>query len=637
MELTLNSKHELIGSGYFIGVDHENISEQLIINVEPEELLDKWAYIEFEVNGLEKHNTPRIDITDNQIIYDIPNGLLQNGYVTVQVIFRDDTNFLWKSYIKKFHVANSINACQNLPEEYPDFITEAQKLLDEVSIDADLIDEVIETEAARVGAENIRVSNENTRIANENTRILTETERSNKEVERISNEEIRQQNETQRVNAETNRETTFNTWTNAIGQLPTYDSRLTNLETSLDTITNLAPETLDTFSEVAKVIQDNGEVITTLTAATETNANNISTLNDQVNDIKTTQNDLSNALKGTASGEVIRVDDVSNVEHNVKVKVQGKNLIPFPYAENSAIKNGISFTVNNDGSVTANGTATNNTAFTFLVNENISVSGDYTISGITGGSKDTYYIQPYIDNIAQKILTDGSYSYNWEGVLTRCTMYIMAGCSINNLIIKPQLEVGKVATEYTPYVNSLDITFTKCGDNLINAANIVIGGINAIGENVEITTSYRTEDYIPVTKNMFFSYDNFPQISIGLFAYDKNKKFISNLTFKSTNNPLQQLLVNEEVAGDVATYVRFVINSTELPTNMFLSATETKFSKYKEFQCYTPNVDGTLNITSTAPTMTLFTDKDVNIEAEYNQDINVVIKNLQDTIKSLTQ
>ena len=178
MELTLTSKHELLGSDYFIGVDNENISEQLIINIEPEELLDKWAYIEFQVNEGNKYNTPRLDIVDRQIIYDLPNGLLEKGYVKIQAIFRDDTNFLWKSFEKKFHVSNAINACQNLPEEYPDFITEAQKLLDEVSIDAAKIDKVIETEAARVETENIRVSNENTRIANENNRSNAEQTRS---------------------------------------------------------------------------------------------------------------------------------------------------------------------------------------------------------------------------------------------------------------------------------------------------------------------------------------------------------------------------------------------------------------------------------------------------------------------------
>ena len=42
-----------------------------------------------------------------------------------------------------------------------------------------------------------------------------------------------------------------------------------------------------------------------------------------------------------------------------------KNLIPYPYYESDHTESGITWTVNSDGSVTANGTATANSAFIF--------------------------------------------------------------------------------------------------------------------------------------------------------------------------------------------------------------------------------------------------------------------------------
>ena len=230
MKLTLTSKHELLGSGYFIGVDDENRSDQLIVNIQYEALLDKWAYIEFQVNDDQKYMTQKLDIVDEKIVYDIPNGLLKEGHVKVQVVFRDADGYVWKSFTRRFIVSDSIRACDNLPDEYPDFIGEAQKLLDEIEIQADKVDEVLITEEERKAAEIARQTAETTRINNENTRVSSETTRKTAETERIANENTRIANEAGRVSAEQTRQTTFNGWKDNLGNLNTYDKRLINLE-----------------------------------------------------------------------------------------------------------------------------------------------------------------------------------------------------------------------------------------------------------------------------------------------------------------------------------------------------------------------------------------------------------------------
>ena len=76
---------------------------------------------------------------------------------------------------------------------------------------------------------------------------------------------------------------------------------------------------------------------------------------------------IGNALKGSASGNPIRLDDVSPLEHVMKVKLSdpsatlkrcGKNILPYPYSETTLTRQGIKFTDNGDGSITAKGTAT---------------------------------------------------------------------------------------------------------------------------------------------------------------------------------------------------------------------------------------------------------------------------------------
>lgn len=213
MVLTIDKTHELKGNGYLLGVDGENGSEQLIIKIENETLLDKWAYIEFEKDNGEKFTTERLSVVGGQIVYDIPNGLLLQCHLKVQVIFRNADGFVWKSLIRQYAVDGAINAGDNLPIEHPDFIGEAQKLLDEISVESDKVDGIIETEAERA-------KNEATRQENETARETAEEERKTAETARKTAETERQSNEASRVSAEQTRTAQFSAWSNYEGDAP---------------------------------------------------------------------------------------------------------------------------------------------------------------------------------------------------------------------------------------------------------------------------------------------------------------------------------------------------------------------------------------------------------------------------------
>ena len=64
------------------------------------------------------------------------------------------------------------------------------------------------------------------------------------------------------------------------------------------------------------------------------------------------------AARATASGTVVRVDDVLDVEHPIKVQLRSKNLIPPTYKFASGTTYyGISATITDSGAVVLNGTA----------------------------------------------------------------------------------------------------------------------------------------------------------------------------------------------------------------------------------------------------------------------------------------
>ena len=148
--------------------------------------------------------------------------------------------------------------------------------------------------------------------------------------------------------------------------------------------------------------------------------------------------------------------DIENIEGNIEFKVEGKNLLPFPYATKSNTVSGVTFTINDDGSVLANGTATADGGLNFYNNPTSKIilkSGKYVLSGIEDGSSTTYYLQLYINgkNAGINVTTPRVVSTKDGDILTRIVLFFKSGAIFNNLIIKPQFEYDSTATAYEPY------------------------------------------------------------------------------------------------------------------------------------------------------------------------------------------
>ncbi len=195
----------------------------------------------------------------------------------------------------------------------------------------------------------------------------------------------------------------------------------------------------------------------------------------------------TNALRSRASGTIVRMDDVSPLEHSVTVNVSGvddpaavmvyqhcKNLIPYPYYNTTKTVQGITFTDNGDGTVTANGTATGSATFlTINTNDPMPIkAGTYTLSGCpVGGDNSKKY--SFVVGWRQTSALDGRVTFSDIGEGAVCTfeedgyydtvLVVRAGCTVDNLVFKPMLELGTKRTGYEPYVEPVAYPVSEDG------------------------------------------------------------------------------------------------------------------------------------------------------------------------------
>ena len=145
---------------------------------------------------------------------------------------------------------------------------------------------------------------------------------------------------------------------------------------------------------------------------------------------------------------------------SIEIKEHGKNLIPFPYySGTSLVHNGITFTANEDGSVTANGTATSNAFFRFANKNMYSLENGKTYAISRGKTKDIYMFAQNSsgDFVVLKVEESAKFTCNDTWRYIGC--YVPKDTTVTNETIYPMLvevnEDGTYPTEYEPYKSSI--------------------------------------------------------------------------------------------------------------------------------------------------------------------------------------
>ena len=143
----------------------------------------------------------------------------------------------------------------------------------------------------------------------------------------------------------------------------------------------------------------------------------------------------------------------------------GKNKLEV--TSTSATQNGVTITVNSDGTISLSGTATDQVIFGV---GSVALSGEYILSGCpSGGSYSTYflYCRSYDYGSGATVTFDGTS----KGV----QIYVRSGVNTNGLVFKPMIRLAsELDATFAPYSNECPIsghtgvTVEKRGKNLLD-------------------------------------------------------------------------------------------------------------------------------------------------------------------------
>lgn len=167
----------------------------------------------------------------------------------------------------------------------------------------------------------------------------------------------------------------------------------------------------------------------------------------------------------TITNLIVSKNDVKSYipygKYGIEVKTVGKNLFDVSVIKTYE-QNGITYTVLEDGSVSISGTATANSYLNFILPNTIEAGTTLTWSANNSVSSGVVGIR-----LAGKTSFDSSYgtlnkvnrthTYTINDYVDKFTIRVANGATLDNYIIKPQLEEGSVATEYQPYQERITV------------------------------------------------------------------------------------------------------------------------------------------------------------------------------------
>ena len=162
--------------------------------------------------------------------------------------------------------------------------------------------------------------------------------------------------------------------------------------------------------------------------------------------------------KVTGTGTTFTISNTKKAKMNNTLKgnteqttYTGKNLLN--NTATSQTINGITYTINSDGTVIANGTATNLSTFHLISNTTLTLSaGTYILSGCPeNGSDNTYRLDindgasiPEAGGQVKDFGSGKTFTLSENLTLTNVRIRIASGTTINNLVFKPMIRLSSI-------------------------------------------------------------------------------------------------------------------------------------------------------------------------------------------------
>ena len=335
---------------------------------------------------------------------------------------------------------------------------------------------------------------------------------------------------------------------------------------------------------------------------------------------------------------------VEHQEQNYPISLSSKNLLKFTLT-GSVTRNGVTFTKNNDGSLTLNGTATTTFTQVFNITHQI-LNGTYTIKhNVLGGttSESSYMsIQKSPSgNISDRVYGgtgSSTFDITEDTTIITASLYITSGTTFTDYNVASQLEIGTTATEYEPYYNieycktedyadqifknttdspyynaNLDLnewylykkiinyngSWRLGGTQLFDDSLIFYGVITNVVDNKVYSTHFPY--YRGIYRQNYEGIDTFPNSNeIGIRV---------NKSIATTVNELQEWLSNNNVKILYATTTPTYIHISQEDYPVLREQLENLYNNAKSY-------DGTTNITQT------------NDDLPFNLSVDVKVANL---------
>ena len=362
----------------------------------------------------------------------------------------------------------------------------------------------------------------------------------------------------------------------------------------------------------------------------EPNGDMVQRIKTKINKVQEGITNLASAIKNTLRGEVLTASDVSPIEHNLKVNVESKNLMKYPYSETTETVNGVLFTDNGDGTITATGkTNAGSSYFRFRSrSDKLKLkAGKYFFKALTTtGSITTLYgylETTTISNIVKEHIDYGkgvAFTLEEDAEATISAM-VMPQHDGTPLVFKPMLVKGTTETDWTPYISDVNgVKVSRCGKNIIpiNKVDFPFSGYKTVWEG-------------KITGNFVLSWKhnltNITNTTSGLLRWH----FADGTT--DVSNAVGHNILYKKISGTITKIE--VLNWCEAKggsvydIQLEVGTAQTDFEPFIEPQTAAADENGIVEgLTSVSPNMTLLTDTSgAVINLEYNADTKMYIDN----------
>lgn len=316
----------------------------------------------------------------------------------------------------------------------------------------------------------------------------------------------------------------------------------------------------------------------------------------------------------------------------IAVKMTGKNLLYIPDGKGTAI--GVTITSKN-GIISISGTATED-GYVYLPVKQISIHGLALLSSNVSAPK-----VKLVSASWKELFTQGS-ANNTQEVITRICFIVKTGTNYDLNGINVQLELGSTATAYSPYREQLFTLPTPTGlpgipvtsggnytdptgqqwicDEVDLERGLKVQRVNKVEVDGETVKFVQTGDYANITSR-----------GLPIALFDVGQKIFATSTF--TELRWFYNMVNGQFLYLIAPDMSDKLNVSckkqlgkiyyALATPIETPLTPAEIAAYKALTAYAPN------------TVVQASDG-AGIKLDYQRDVNLVIKNLEDAIASMT-